>query len=142
MDAKEFGNYLRALREERDLSINQLALYSGVSNAQISRIENGLRKPPKPETLRKLAQALKIDYDELMAAAGHVNEDAQPAPEWATTKDKRDFKKMLEEDAPVMFDGVPISDEDKEKIKRVMEAMFWDAKEKNKKTYGRKKKGD
>ncbi|MNC17468.1 hypothetical protein D3C75_653490 [compost metagenome] len=47
---------------------------------------------------------------------------------------------MLEEEAPIMFDGVPISDEDREKIKRVMEAMFWDAKEKNKKTYGRKKK--
>ncbi|MBM0632315.1 hypothetical protein ACYCS5_29410 [Paenibacillus sp. SEL3] len=49
---------------------------------------------------------------------------------------------MLEEDRPVMFDGVPISDDDKEKIKRVMEAMFWDAKKKNKETYGRKKTED
>lgn len=48
---------------------------------------------------------------------------------------------MLEEDRPVMFDGVPISDDDKEKIKRVMEAMFWDAKKKNKET-GRKKTED
>ncbi len=63
-------------------------------------------------------------------------------PEWATKRDTRDFKKMLEEDTPIMFDGVPISEDDKEKIKRVMEAMFWDAKKKNKETYGRKTKGD
>lgn len=54
----------------------------------------------------------------------------------------RDFKKMLEEDEPVMFDGVPMSTEDKEKVKRIMEALFWEAKEMNKKTYGRKKKED
>jgi len=53
-------------------------------------------------------------------------------PTWATSKDKRDFKKMLEEDAPVMFDGVPLDEEDKEKVLKVMEAIFWDAKKRNK----------
>lgn len=60
-------------------------------------------------------------------------------PEWATPKDIRDFKTILEEDQPLMFDGVPISDDDKEKIKRVMEAMFRNAKKKNKEAYGRKR---
>jgi transcriptional regulator with XRE-family HTH domain len=54
------------------------------------------------------------------------------APEWATPKDVRDFKKMLEEDAPIMFDGVPIEGEDKERVLQIMEAIFWDAKKKNK----------
>jgi hypothetical protein len=63
-------------------------------------------------------------------------------PEWATPKDIRDFKTILEEDQPLMFDGVPISDDDKEKIKRVMEAMFRNAKKKNKEAYGRKKTED
>ncbi|MDT2246087.1 hypothetical protein P7H16_02360 [Paenibacillus larvae] len=31
-----------------------------------------------------------------------------------------------------MFDGVPIDDENREKVKRVMEAIFWDAKKKKK----------
>jgi gluconate kinase len=39
---------------------------------------------------------------------------------------------MLEEDAPVMFDGVPLDEEDREKVLKVMEAIFWDAKKKNK----------
>lgn len=60
------------------------------------------------------------------------NEKSVHTPSWANKKDTRDFKKMLEEDAPVMFDGVPLDDEDKEKIMRVMEAIFWDAKKKNK----------
>lgn len=60
------------------------------------------------------------------------NEKSVLTPSWASKKDTRDFKKMLEEDAPVMFDGVPLDDEDKEKIMRVMEAIFWDAKKKNK----------
>lgn len=54
-------------------------------------------------------------------------------PTWATRKDVRDFKRMLEEDAPVMFDGVPLDEEDKKKVLKVMEAIFWDAKKKNKK---------
>ena len=56
------------------------------------------------------------------------------APSWATSKDKRDFKHMLEDDAPVMFDGVPLDEEDREKILKVMEAIFWDAKKRNKRT--------
>lgn len=47
-------------------------------------------------------------------------------------KDILDFKKILQDDVPVMFDGVLINDFDREKVLRVMEAMFWDAKEKNK----------
>jgi repressor LexA len=68
-----FGIYLRSTREARKLTINQLALYSKVSAALISRIENGQRSTPKPDTLRKLSDALKIPYGELMAQAGYHN---------------------------------------------------------------------
>lgn len=133
MTATGFGQYLKKIRKDRNMSVNQLATYSGISNAQISRIENGLRNAPKPETIKKLSQALKVDYQEMMQVAGYTEETEQHyIPEWATSKDKRDFKKMLEEDEEVMFDGVPIDEESREKIKRVMEAIFWDAKKQNK----------
>lgn len=67
-------------------------------------------------------------FDDAQPVERHVTEP----PKWATNKDKRDFKKMLQEDAPVMFDGVPLDEEDKEKVLKVMEAIFWDAKKKNK----------
>ncbi|MDA1476444.1 helix-turn-helix domain-containing protein [Bacillus changyiensis] len=69
----KFGNHLRQLRERKKLTVNQLAMYSGVSSAGISRIENGKRGVPKPATIRKLADALKIPYEELMASAGYIN---------------------------------------------------------------------
>lgn len=62
-----FGKQLRELRRARKLTVNQLAVYSGVSSATISRIENGHRGIPKPATIRKLADTLKIPYEELMA---------------------------------------------------------------------------
>lgn len=67
-----FGEQLRALRKARHLTVNQLAIYSGVSSATISRIENGKRGIPKPATIRKLADTLKMPYENLMAAAGHI----------------------------------------------------------------------
>ncbi|MCF8566870.1 hypothetical protein LLE49_19295 [Alicyclobacillus tolerans] len=72
------------------------------------------------------------DPDRLDHTKPNQSVDNPSIPAWATSKDKLDFKKMLEEDAPVMFDGVPLDDEDKEKVLRVMEAVFWDAKKKNK----------
>ncbi|MCM3148351.1 helix-turn-helix domain-containing protein [Bacillus pumilus] len=69
-----FGAYLRALREEKKLSVNQLAMYSEVSAAGISRIENGKRGIPKPPTIKKLAGALKVPYEEMMQAAGYIEE--------------------------------------------------------------------
>ncbi|MCP1150109.1 MULTISPECIES: helix-turn-helix domain-containing protein [Bacillus] len=61
-----FGEQLRILRENRKMSVNQLAMYSGVSAAGISRIENGKRGVPKPLTIKKLAHALKVPYEDLM----------------------------------------------------------------------------
>lgn len=130
-----FGRRLKEIRTKKGFSINQLAMYSGVSSAQISRIENSKRGVPKPETIKKLADALKYPYEQLMKEAGYIESDNgldKPVPNWATKKDVRDFKKMLEEDVPIMFDGVPLDDEDREKILRIMEAVFWDAKKKNK----------
>jgi HTH-type transcriptional regulator, competence development regulator len=72
-ETTEIGAYIKKVRESKNLGVNQLATYAGVSGAQISRIESGERKNPKPETLAKLAKALKVDYDELMSKAGYLN---------------------------------------------------------------------
>jgi transcriptional regulator with XRE-family HTH domain len=67
-----FGQELRALRRARKLTVNQLAVYSGISSATISKIENGKRGTPKPATIKKLAAVLKIPHENLMATAGHI----------------------------------------------------------------------
>lgn len=39
-------------RRARKLTVNQLAVYSGISSATISKIENGKRGTPKPATIK------------------------------------------------------------------------------------------
>ncbi|WP_153977242.1 helix-turn-helix domain-containing protein [Paenibacillus xylanilyticus] len=129
-----FGPYLKQLREQQSYSINQLAEAAGISNSQISRIENGVRGVPKPATIRKLADALSVPYADMMKQAGYIEaaNGAQDIPEWATYKDRRDFKKMLEDEDDLMFDGIPLDDEDKKRIKDVLTGLFWEAKQMNK----------
>lgn len=73
-----FARYLRHRREQRGFSINQLAAEADVSGAQISRIENGHRGVPKPDTIEKLASALSIPYEEMMTAAGYMKAPELP----------------------------------------------------------------
>ena len=54
------GRNLRRLRAERDLTIEDLALESGLAYSQISRIELG-KINTTAYTLHVLAQALKVD---------------------------------------------------------------------------------
>ena len=56
--------HLQKIRWEKNYSIEKLAKMSGVSSAQISRIENGLSMPTI-ETLCKLAKALKCEANDL-----------------------------------------------------------------------------
>ncbi|NPV80828.1 MAG: helix-turn-helix domain-containing protein [Firmicutes bacterium] len=70
-----FGRYLKKLREDRDMSIRQLALRSGVSSPYISQIETGARGVPRPEVLKKLARGLRVPYMELMKVAGYIDEE-------------------------------------------------------------------
>lgn len=131
-----FGDYMKQLRESKGLTINQLALAAGISGSQISRIENGLRGVPKPTTIRKIAEATGTSYEELMDHAGYLQEqtlfEEDVVPNWATNKDKRDFRKMLEDDGELMFDGIPLDKEDKQRIKDVLTGLFWEAKQMNK----------
>lgn len=131
-----FGPYMKQLREQQGFSINQLAEAAGISNSQISRIENGVRGVPKPATIRKIADALAVPYTDMMKQAGYIetgSEEAyQDVPEWATYKDRRDFKKMLEDEDDLMFDGIPLDEEDKKRIKDVLTGLFWEAKQMNK----------
>lgn len=132
-----FGLYLKQVREEKGWSISKLAQAAEISGSQISRIENGLRGVPKPQTLRKISDALEVPYEELMSRAGYLGTEFESStelsiPPWATAKDKRDFKKMLEDDGELMFDGIPLNQEDKQRIKDVLTGLFWEAKKMNK----------
>lgn len=133
-------NRIREIRQKQGISGPELAAQLDITPQYLYGFEKETRTL-SAEMASRIASIFGVSVDYLLGRTDE-NEDSHQIPDWATARDIRDFKKILEEDEPVMFDGVPISDDDKEKIKRVMEAMFWDAKKKNKETYGRKKSED
>jgi|GEM_PF-406475 len=54
-------------------SLGELQKSSGVTVATLSRIKNNVQKP-QPETLKKLAPALGVDYMELLKIAGYISD--------------------------------------------------------------------
>ncbi len=63
----EIGARVRAVREGRALTQQEVAERSGLGPEQISRIENGRRRP-RAKTLRKLAEALGVAVEKLTGA--------------------------------------------------------------------------
>ncbi|MBZ5658758.1 MAG: helix-turn-helix domain-containing protein, partial [Acidobacteriia bacterium] len=74
-----FGNYMRRLRKTRGLTLKQVETQAKVSNAYISQIERGLRNPPHPEILKRLAKTYNVEHRELLVAAGYLEEDSAEA---------------------------------------------------------------
>jgi len=55
---------VKKLREQRALSLSDVAEITGLSRVTINRIENGKQRP-MPRTIRKLANALGVNVEEL-----------------------------------------------------------------------------
>lgn len=61
-----FGLKLKQLRQEKKLSLNELAEKSSLSVSYLNEIEKG-KKYPKAEKISQLAQALDCGYDDLVS---------------------------------------------------------------------------
>lgn len=73
---KTLGDTLRDARVALDLSLREVARQAKIAPSYLSDIEND-RRVPSEELLGKLASLLKLDFDELMARAGRVGDDAE-----------------------------------------------------------------
>lgn len=60
---------LRLVRERKALTQQQLAVKAGVNRVTVARLERGSDQP-LPTTVRKLADALGVDPEELMEPLG------------------------------------------------------------------------
>lgn len=70
----ELGDYVKMIRTGKEFSMRKLSEMSGISHTEIKRIEDGTRKQPSPQVLRAIAAALNTPYEDLMAAAGYIDE--------------------------------------------------------------------
>lgn len=117
-----FYEELRHLRKLKGYTIREVAHRSGVSTAYISQLENGNRGLPSPEILKKLSEGLNTPYEELMRLAGYLEGGRQERDPGSGAP--VNLRRFLQDNA-VEFDGMILSDEDKEWIERVLTALFW-----------------
>jgi transcriptional regulator with XRE-family HTH domain len=62
--SERLGLELRRIREERELTIEQLAKKSGISATTIRVVERGAREP-RGDTVARLAKPLGLTFDEV-----------------------------------------------------------------------------
>jgi transcriptional regulator with XRE-family HTH domain len=83
--SEQLGLELRRIREERGLTVEELAEKSGISATTIRAAERGTREA-RGDTVAKLAKPLGLTFDEvwgLQRRQGYVHEaDAQSAWVW------------------------------------------------------------
>ena len=73
--SSEFGKALHKIRNDKNLSIRELAKRSGTSHPYLSQLETRKNKKPTPEILRKLAKGLKISYVSLLIEAEYLEKE-------------------------------------------------------------------
>ena len=72
---KSFGALVRREREAREIGLREMAKMIGVSPTYLSKIERDDFDPPAEDKVRKIAEIIGRDPDELLALAGRVASD-------------------------------------------------------------------
>src|SRR6266436_3137114 len=76
VSAKEkFGEFVRREREAKEIGLREMAKKIGVSPTYLSKIERDAFDPPAEDKVRKIAEIIGRDADELLALAGRVASD-------------------------------------------------------------------
>ena len=75
----KLGEFLIQARKERGYSQRDLAARCGISPAEVSRVESGVRLKPAPQVLRAMADALVVSYPRLMQLAGYSFSPSDPS---------------------------------------------------------------
>jgi transcriptional regulator with XRE-family HTH domain len=125
-----FYEQLRDMRKLKGFTIRELADRSGVSSAYISQLENGNRGVPSPDVLMKLSEGLNTPYSNLMQIAGYLEQslDSQRSDDYV--KPRVNLRRFLRENE-LIFDGIELTEQDKEWIERMLTVLFWKDKKKN-----------
>lgn len=113
---------LRDLREKKGLSQGEVAKLLGISRPAYVQYEMGKTRPIRK--INELCALFNVSADYIL---GNDNNTSNTQ----TENKPKDLIKLLEKEEYTL-NGEIVTQEDRDKIKRVIEALYWDAKEKNK----------
>jgi transcriptional regulator with XRE-family HTH domain len=86
---KKFGEYLKQLRDDRNMTLRDVEEKAKISNAYLSQVENGQRSVPTMKILSRLAQVYGVPVtllaEQATAEIRHqkIESGPNPAPETA-----------------------------------------------------------
>lgn len=100
-----FGTFIREKRLEKNIPVRAFCDATGLSQTFICRLEKNDVLPPSEEKIKKMAEILEIDSEELIFKAHKVPKDIKqlildrpdivPILRVASTKKPDDLKKMF-----------------------------------------------
>jgi SOS-response transcriptional repressor LexA len=76
---KTVAEYIKAKREEKELSARELAKTAGITGEHIRYIESGQRKTPSFDIVMKILKALHVDLQEFLQETGYLPVNVEPA---------------------------------------------------------------
>ena len=147
-----FGKKIKELRKKNNLSQAELADKIGVTQKTICNYENGTRFPKGQKIINGFADIfdVSIDYllndtdideDENNIDIEYKEEFISSAKENFGYKGKKEAENLLEKTAAI-FSGGSLSDEDKDAFFQSITELYFDAKSKSRKKYGKKRIGE
>lgn len=138
-----FSERLRTSMDEANMKAVELHELTGISKASISEYLSG-NYEPKQRNIFKIAQALNVSPSYLMGVSDTPQSPAPASDDLPTVsptgqkidaRTRRQLEAVLDDDN-LTYNGVVLNGEDKEKVKKALELIFWDVKEKNKRKKG------
>ncbi|WP_109431292.1 helix-turn-helix domain-containing protein [Sulfoacidibacillus thermotolerans] len=109
-----FGERLSDLRKSRNLTMREMAKMLNIAISTYAGYESGDREP-NLNVITQLAKFYGVSVDYLVL--GKSGNDMSL---------EFDLKAALQKQQ-VMFDGVPLSEEDRRKVEDVLTGLFWEA---------------
>lgn len=69
------GEYLRSVRENKQISLNDVAKATSITTSRLNRIEHNAVEEPSPHALSLLAEFYELSIVDLYIRAGYLSDD-------------------------------------------------------------------
>ena len=113
MDA---GKRILHLREQLGWSQKELAEKVSIDKSVMNRIELGTRSIRDDELMR-FADVLEVTTDYILGRNGI---------DGANEKEQLDIEKAIHDNVVMMYGGIRLDEEDKQKLEQMLRLVFWD----------------
>ena len=125
------GNKIRELRKNIGMTQSELAERLGISASAVGMYEQG-RRQPDSDMILKICSVFEISADYLLGK----NKTVQKHGVCELSDVFDEFTQVLTSQQGLMFDGVPLNEEDKRKIVDAIKAVAALAKQHRKESFG------